>query len=300
MTRSLLGRILSYIRRHARAGLDRIEDQPFVVANTARPSDRALLLRTLRYRVAGRGFGLTNNERLLLSFHNRHLGKRCFIIGNGPSLNLCDVSLLKDEVTFGFNSIFLNRNKMGFAPTYYIVEDILVAEDRRHEINRYREPTVRFFGEYLRCFLDDAPNTVWMNVKLRYDEYEGFPNFSVNSARELWVGGTVSYLALQLAFYMGFQDVYLIGFDHHYTVPSDVQQEGVRWTSQSADPNHFHPDYFGKGYRWHDPRLDRMELAFMRARETFARHGRSVRNATEGGRLSVFERVDFNSLFGPA
>ncbi len=60
---------------------------------------------------------------------------------------------------------------------------------------------------------------------------------------------------------------------------------------------HFHPDYFGKGYRWHDPRTDRMERAFIRAREAFEADGRKVYNATVGGKLEVYERVAYASLF---
>jgi hypothetical protein len=275
----------------------RLTDSEFVVPGTNPPADRTFAIRGIRYRSAGMGFGLTRNDRRLARFHNRHAGQRCFVMGNGPSLNLCDLSFLREEITFGFNSIFLNQNKMGFPPTYYVVEDVLVAEDRRNEINEYAGPQAKFFGEYLRCFLEPTPETVWTNVIMEYDEYPGFPHFSKNAARSLWVGGTVSYLALQLAYFMGFREVYMIGFDHNYAVPKDIKQDGARWTSQSADPNHFHPDYFGKGYRWHDPQVDRMERSYLRAREVYEADGRVIRNATVGGRLEVLERVDYNTLF---
>ena len=34
----------------------------------------------------------------------------------------------------------------------------------------------------------------------------------------------------------------------------------------SDDPNHFHPDYFGKGFRWHDPQVNKMIEAYQRPR----------------------------------
>lgn len=274
-----------------------LDDNPYYIQGTRSPSWLTRCVRTLRYRLVSKRIPLTRNEFRLLRLRNRHAGERCFIMGNGPSLNLCDVRLLKDEITFGFNSIFLNREKMGFAPTYYVVEDVLVAEDRRSEINAYRGPRQKFFGNYLRCFLNNAPEVVWLNVQVRYDEYPDWPHFGKNAARELWCGGTVSYLALQLAYYMGFQEIYLVGFDHHYQVPKDLKKDGIRWTSTSADPNHFHPDYFGKGFRWHDPRTDKMELGFKQARRAFEAAGRRVCNATVGGNLEVFERVDFAQLF---
>jgi hypothetical protein len=96
---------------------------------------------------------------------------------------------------------------------------------------------------------------------------------------------------------MGFSKVYLIGFDHSYTIPKDAQVSGVDILSQSDDPNHFVPGYFGRGYRWHDPRVDRMEQAYRRAGEAFEADGRKIYNATVGGRLEVFERVEYSSLF---
>ena len=78
------------------------------------------------YKLADIGLPITKNERRLLEYRDRHKGERAFVIGNGPSLNRCDLKLLKKEVTFGVNSIFLNYENMGFHPTYYLVEDFLL------------------------------------------------------------------------------------------------------------------------------------------------------------------------------
>ena len=107
----------------------------------------------------------------------------------------------------------------------------------------------------------------------------------------------MSYLCLQLAYHMGFRDVYLLGFDHSYVVPADARLDGNRIETTSTDPNHFHPDYFGKGLRWHQPRVDRMEIAYIRARQHFEYADRTVWNATVGGQLEVFPRVAYDALF---
>jgi hypothetical protein len=253
--------------------------------------------RTLRYQAAGKGIGLTRNDRRLLHHKNLHRGQRCFIMGNGPSLNRCDLTLLKSEVTFGVNSIFLNEPTMGFRPTYYVVEDLFVAEDRAPQIKAFDGPT-KFFGNYLDYCLGGCPDSIWLNVCIDYSEYPGFPHFSDNAARMLWCGGTVTFICLQLAFYMGFQEVILLGFDHNYVIPSDaVISNRNDILSVSEDPNHFHPDYFGKGYRWHDPNVSRMERSFIRAREHYEASGRLIRNATVGGHLEVFPRVRYEELF---
>lgn len=253
--------------------------------------------RTWRYKFAGRGIGFLLNERKILKYKNAYKGKRVFIIGNGPSLNELDLTKLKDEVTIGFNSIFLAEKDMGFAPTHYVVEDLFVAEDRADRINAYVGPEQKWFGNYLRHCLKKDMKTVWLNVRMRYDNYPSFPYFSPNAARQVWTGGTVSFIGMQLAYYFGAKEVYLIGFDHSYDIPDDADVEGLAITSNSDDPNHFHPDYFGKGFRWHDPLLERMEQAYAKTRTYYEQNGRSIKNATAGGKLEVFERVDYESLF---
>ena len=113
----------------------------------------------------------------------------------------------------------------------------------------------------------------------------------------MWTGGTVSYLCMQLAYYMGFRQVYLVGFDHSYRIPKDAVIKGNDILSQSADPNHFSGDYFGKGKRWHDPMVDRMATAYGKAKKYYEKSGRQIINATAGGKLEVFDRMPYDGLF---
>ncbi len=225
-------------------------------------------------------------------------GRRCVIMGGGPSLKAVDPELLRDEVTFGVNGIYLIDDWLGFLPTFYVVEDALVVEDRAEEIAAL-EGTTKIYGDVYKKRIREHGEVHHANVLYDYSQYRDFPNFSHDAAHCLWVGGTVSYLCLQLAYYMEFDPVILVGFDHNYAEPADVSkgENPNEWTSHSDDPNHFHPDYFGKGKRWHAPRTDRMQLAYERAEEEFRRAGRRVINATEGGKLEVFERVPFDMLF---
>lgn len=255
-----------------------------------------LFIITWRYRISSMGLCLSKNEKKLSSFDNKHKGQRAFIIGNGPSLNKCDLTLLKDEITFGVNAIYLNFDKMGFNPTYYVVEDVFVAEDRADEINLIKG-SVKFFGNYLQYCLSHNTDVIWTNVRFRYDDYPDFPHFSTNALRQLWTGGSVSYLCMQLAYYMGFSEIYLIGFDHSYVIPGNAIIDKTKITSVSDDPNHFHPSYFGKGYRWHDPLVERMEKAYIKAKKKFEKDGKKIFNVTVGGNLETFDRVNFEDLF---
>lgn len=252
----------------------------------------------MRYIFASTLFPLTANEKRLRNFRNIHRGQRCFIIGNGPSLNKLDLKKLKNEITFGVNAIYTNYVNMGFYPTYYIVEDVFVAEDRKDEINNYRHST-KFFGNYLRYCLTPDETTTVLNVIVDYRKYKDFPHFSTNALEKIYVGGSVTYICMQMAFYMGFDKAYLIGFDHSYSIPKNAirSKDGTAILSTSDDVSHFSKDYFGKGKRWHDPMVDRMEKAFRKARLYYEMHGKEIYNATAGGKLEVFERVDYDSLF---
>ncbi|HBF27312.1 MAG TPA: hypothetical protein DDW61_05955 [Actinobacteria bacterium] len=248
-----------------------------------------------RYTAARRGFALTANERRIRSFHNSLVGERVWVIGNGPSIRNTDLSLLRGETTIGTNSIFLNRGQMGYDPTHYVVEDYLVAEDRAADIAAITGST-KWFGNYLRYALPDAPDTLWTNVSVDYRERPEWPRFSRDAGRMMHVGGTVTYLCIQLAYYLGASEVVLVGVDHSYEVPEDEPLDGNTITSTRDDVNHFHSDYFGAGKRWHLPRVDRMERAYVRARQVFDDDGRRIVNATKGGALEVFPRVDFDAL----
>lgn len=252
--------------------------------------------RKLRYKSGAAGIPLTQNERRIQRWKDCYAdGRRAFLIGNGPSLKKLDLSLLQDEITFGVNAIYLNESDMGFLPTHYVVEDTFVAEDRAEEILRLEGPE-KWFGNYLKYCLGSA-DANWLNVLMDYREYRGFPHFSTDALRAVWVGGTVSYVCMQLAYFMGVRELYLVGFDHSYKIPESGIKKGNEILSTADDPNHFHSDYFGKGYRWHDPRVDRMEQAYVRAKAVYEADGRQICNASAGGALEVFERVDYGSLF---
>lgn len=246
-----------------------------------------------RHALAARGWPLSANERRLLALRDRHRGGRCVILGGGPSLVSTPWELLAGEVTFAVNGFYHLLPKVGFVPTYYVVEDRLVAEDNRHALSSLEGPT-RIFPEDLRYALAGGERSVFLRFERFYDDPERpspeFPRFVDPERLVFYWGGTVSYLNLQLAYYMGFQDVFLLGMDMNYAVPDGLRSNVI--LSREDDRNHVHPAWFGPGKRWHDPQVQRMQLAFERARQAFEAAGRRVYNATPGGKLEVFPRVD--------
>lgn len=224
---------------------------------------------------------------------------RCFIIGNGPSLNKTNLDLLENEVTFATNGIFLKFPETRFRPTIYVVEDHLVGEDRNEEINALTG-FAKLAPYYLAYCVGESPETIYYNHRGRISYPHGF-DFSTNAEEITYTGCTVTFSCMQLAYYMGFKEIYLIGVDMSYAIPDSVQKRQDYDTEildmDDDDPNHFVPNYFGRGYRWHDPNVDKMEQAYIEARRVTERHGVTIYNATVGGKCEVFERVDYYSLF---
>ena len=232
------------------------------------------------------------NKKQLLKLKNIYQGKRCFIMGNGPSLLKGDLTLLKNEVTIASNAHFLIWDKIDYKPTFLTVEDRLVAEDRKDQLNTI-DGVTKIFPLDLAKFLKLDDNTLYVNF-LR--NYKGFPQFTESFQDKVYWGGTVSFLNLQLAYYLGCSEIYLIGFDHEYKVVESIDEQNVI-TSDKDDVNHIHPEYFGKGYRWHDPNVDRMQEGYIKAKTYLEAKGIKIYNATIGGKLEVFQRVNYNSLF---
>ena len=236
----------------------------------------------------------SRHRERMRQLRDQYAGRRCFVVGNGPSLSQTPLDLLANEVTIASNGIFLLFEETNFRPTFYTVEDRLVAEDRAPAIIQLGGMT-KIFPADLRDYLKEDEETIYVDFKR--GQYEGFPMFSDRLEEVVYWGGTVTFMNLQLAWYIGCREVYLVGVDHSYQRPSARDEvEGNVVTSRSADVNHFHPDYFGPGYRWHDPKVDRMELAYLEARRFFEEHGGVIYNATIGGSLEVFPRVSLEDV----
>ncbi len=234
------------------------------------------------------------------AFRDKHRGERCVIIGNGPSLNDLDLTKLSDERTFGVNGIFYAADRMGFDPTYYVVEDTSVMRENTARIIAYQAGH-KFFPSLYRSLVGERSGVTYFMMNRGFYEKSSphfcVPRFSTDAARRLFSGQSVTHINLQLAYYMGFTEVVLIGMDFSYVIPSDAERAGDIITSGSDDPNHFHKDYFGKGKTWKDPKLDRVLANYQIAKAMFEEDGRRIVNATAGGKLELFDRVDYDSLF---
>ena len=224
--------------------------------------------------------------RRLRRFKDIHKGERCVIIGNGPSLRRMDLAFLSKETTFGLNRIYLLTEELNFDISYLVVSAPLVMEQFAKEIqNRVScHKFVAFSGR--KYFAPDDSLSF-------FDELRGSA-FSDDATYGLYGGHTVTYAAMQIAFYMGFEEIVLIGVDHNFVSKGQPNSEAVM---ETPDPNHFSPIYFGEGVRWQLPDLESSEIAYRIAKVAFERNGRRILDATVGGKLTVFPKVDYRAYF---
>src|SRR3990172_4887415 len=148
--------------------------------------------------------------RSLSEVRGRHAGERCFIIGNGPSLKLTDLARLRGETTFGMNRIYLAFPDLGFATTYYVSVNSLVIEQCAHEIRQLTMP--KFLAWRSRRWMTGDPGVVFLDA-----DYTSPATFARDARQRIFEGSTVTYVALQLAYHMGFTEVVLIGVDHRFS-----------------------------------------------------------------------------------
>jgi len=245
-------------------------------------------------------FHLPADSRQIRHLYNKFQGEKCVIIGNGPSLNKCDLGLIQNEFTFGVNGIFYKYEEVGFKPTFYVVEDPHVMRDNVQEINDF-ECEYRFFPRKYRKYIKNRKNTSFFRLNEGYyvDSSPNYkiPRFSTEFDRILYCGQSVTILNLQIAYYLGFSEVYLIGMDFDYKIPESAIVDGNNILSNDSDENHFHPDYFGKGKSWHDPKLDRVLNSYRMVKLVYEISGRKIYNSTVGGKLELFDRVDYYDVF---
>ena len=231
----------------------------------------------------------------LLELKDHYAGQTCVVVGNGPSLNKTPMDWVSKVPHFAVNSYFLLEEKIVRPPDFYVVEDTAVFKDNLPEIVNFEAdlkifPTI-YFDQY-QSVRDEEVLFFRMNQGF-YGRATGalsVPRFSTRADSRLYCGQSVTIINLQLAYWFGFSKVLLVGMDFSYTVPSDALISGNHILSQSDDPNHFDPRYFGAGKTWKDPKLERVLQNYALCKSVFERDGREIINCTEGGALEIFRR----------
>jgi hypothetical protein len=227
------------------------------------------------------------NKARLETWRNRYAGERCFVVGNGPSLRNTDLSKLNGEFTLGMNRIYLAFDEYHFKTSCLVSVNDLVLEQCHQDIAALDIP--KFVTWRARHYFKASDETLFLDTDYTLPE-----DFNGDATGRLFEGFTVTYVCLQLAYFMGFSQAILIGVDHNFATKGPAN---AVVTSQGDDPNHFSAQYFGKGFRWQLPDLEGSERAYRFARDAYEADGRQILDATVGGKLAVFSKTDYEGLF---
>lgn len=226
------------------------------------------------------------NEKLE-RFKNIHENERCFIVATGPSLTIKDLNLLRKHgcSCFGVNKIYLAFEETKWRPEYMVVIDDTVLATYGREILKSDIKTKFVNKDY--CIEDEnfCGDVYGVHISPMSFATES-PCFSNNIVNKCYDGGTVVYTCIQIAVYMGYKEICLLGTDHDYS--GDPQNEA----------NHFHKDYYKGNVILNKYMGDKTELAYKVARKYADTHGIKIYNATRGGKLEVFERKSLEDILG--
>lgn len=223
----------------------------------------------------------TRYSRNLEKYKNIHKGKTCFIIGNGPSLNKMDLKPLAKYYTFGLNKIYLIEDRVDLNLSYLVAVNVDVLQQ---SVEKYNSLNIPMFLSYT-----NSKSLKLKNEKINYIFSTGGTTFSKDITNKISEGATVTFVAMQIAYYMGFEKVFLIGVDHNFKVegkPYEIQK------LKGEDINHFDVNYF-KGQQWGLPNLVDSEKSFKNAKSVYELEGRSIFDATIDGKLKVYKKISF-------
>jgi len=219
------------------------------------------------------------------SQQNKFKGQTCYIVGNGPSLNKMNLSLLDDKFVFGLNKIHLiNKTNPLKVDIMVCVNEFVIQQSHAEIIKNAPKTFLKWNWKFF--FKKRNKNVHYVNSDF------AFTRFSNDITKNISEGYTVTFVAMQIAFYLGFKNVILIGVDHNFT------QTGNSNEIQSLDHddiNHFSKDYF-KGNKWQLADLFNSELSYTIAKFYFEKHNRTILNAGVNSKLNIFQKVNYNSV----
>lgn len=224
-----------------------------------------------------------NNKYIGLKlFKNKYEGKRCFIVATGPSMTMNDLRKLKNEYTFGMNSLCKVFDEVGWETTFFGIQDLRVYKKMYNDLGLVKK-SIMFIGDNIKDIKQiKCPHFQFPFNRLNHGTVakKYLFKFSNDIYEDVYAGFTIAYSLLQISVYMGFKEIYLLGCDCHY--PDDKNK---RYFVKSG---HYDSVYKITG--------ERMILAYKVAKEYADAHGIKIYNATHGGMLEVFQRVDLGEV----
>lgn len=230
----------------------------------------------------------SENVEELKKLRDINSGKRCFITATGPSLTTQDLELLQNEDTFGVNSIFLMYDKTKWRPKYYVctdapyfkklVDSYDISPDMLCKEDLFLNVDTR---KYSPEFINDKAHFIRFSPWNRsYDFYRY--QLMTEISKGMYAFGTVTNIVMTIAMYMGYKEIYLIGADCN-----NLNKHFINDVTDKDKDKKYVEDVIHAQLRGYE----------IMKKETEKRNVK-VFNATRGGALEVFERVELEKVLG--
>ncbi len=219
--------------------------------------------------------------------------KRCFVVCTGPSLTVEDVEKLYDEATIGVNGIFLMYDKTDWKPDYYICTDAPHFKDfldgyslSINELSRegvFLNDDSKIDVEILEENRRNDENTIYLRFS-QWNRASHFkhPRFNPNLIAGIYAFGTVTNIAITVAIYMGFKEIYLIG--------ADCSNMNQHFVNDKSDAN--------KSEAFLNETMIAMREGYETMSKIYRNYGVEIYNATRGGELEYFPRRNLDEVLG--
>lgn len=219
------------------------------------------------------------NKTFISSIKDKYKDEKLFLIANGPSLKEMDLTLLKDKHVMCMNRFYIYFDKLGFTPEFLVCVEDLVLEQFASDFN---DLDIKY------KFVNWRKHKIIPNSNFLKESFAFNPFFQTDLIKPTHFGGTVTFACLQLAYYLGFKEIIIIGMDHNFKEKGVANKIEVR--KYEKDESHFDSNYFPKGMRWKLPDLEKSEIGYQIAKDFFEKNDRKIIDCTINGKCTIFEK----------
>ncbi len=268
-----------------------------------------------RKKLSGNNTYLKDNS----SFKNKFEGKRCFIIGNGPSLNDMDLSLLKDEYTFTVNQLPKNEQFESINTSFHLWSDSrffkldekdegdMALLETMKKVNSTDNKPIVFYEIAAKDMVEKFELNKELDIHyfaaLQFTKKRYLKKDNIDFTKVVCNWPTVVQIAITMAIYMGFSEIYLLGLDctGFINIAESKLKDyshGIKYAFQMTDSEKKRMEKSNSMYSMKQELLCQAELFddYDLISAYAKRKGIKIFNATRGGLLESFKRANYESV----
>jgi hypothetical protein len=241
-------------------------------------------------------------------FKDKHKGQRCFILGSGHSILTQDLTKLTTEIVFTQNHFHAHKDIKTINPDYHVVVPMFQPAKYDNDWVKWLqgmeetlpEDTIYFMGSNTKKIVDAHSH---IGNRAYYIDHGLDPvlmkKAAVDITKRIMSVQTVITQCITIALYMGFDKIYLLGFDLDQIIHLAQNRDNVRFYGNSPVTDNdaekgFEEKLGSSGEDYYNQWVIWKQLNLLK---TYAESkGIEIINLTNGGLLNVFKRQPYESI----